>query len=58
MIAFFRPRSPVEKMSSLPRVNIRNISAVHWPMPLTLTSSVMISSLDRLVNEARIISLL
>ena len=42
--AFLIPKSPKGIMSSLPRWKIRNISAVHLPMPLTLTNSAIISS--------------
>src|SRR3954469_20118426 len=41
------PRSPTETTSCRARWNIRNISAVHWPTPLTSISSAITSSSDR-----------
>jgi hypothetical protein len=34
-IAFLTPKSPTGKISGLPRQNIKNISAVHLPIPFT-----------------------
>lgn len=52
-MAFFRPKSPWEKMSSRPRENMRNISAVQRPMPFTVMSAAMTSSSDKVERVDR-----
>ena len=57
-IARFIPRSSAGNTSSRPRENMRNISAVHLPMPFTCTSSCKTSSSDWKWNLCGLISLL